>query len=707
LKLHKRIKQIIGLCLLGCIIVWGCKNDDPSIPFELEEDTPEQNTAIHPPYIRIPIEGVISTIDPGLTVDMSSIDVTEQLFLGLTDFDPQTYQVRPELAEDWAISEDGKIYHFYLRKDVTWTDGKPVTAHDVVWAIQRNIRSDLNCPYAYMLFILENAEAINSGDEPDVTKMGVHALDDYTVEFRLKYSAAFFPAMVGLWIYRPLPRETVEKFGDAWADYLNIQTNGSYMLTDWKKGKHMILKKNPAYYDADYVSIPEIRYIIVPESSVGLVLYEHNELDLIGGEYIRIPLTEIPRIKIDPVLRKEYQNKPTFCTYYFGFNTQRPPVDNALVRKALSAAIDRQLLIEVITKGDQEPATTFTRPPIFGSVAPSDGVGIGFNPKLAKKWLAEAGFPDGKGMPPIVLMHNTSEDNAMIAQAIQTCIQYYLNVNISVKDKEWTVYVDAIEQPNTPHIFRLGWCADYPDANNWLYDVFHPKKSSNYIGWDNTEFETIVDKAQVTSDIQERIQLYRRAEQILCEEEAAIIPIYFYTAPYLVKPWIKGWYHMAMGGQHMRNWYYNDDPNPKHAPVRTVKPKVLKNTDYYVPDKTIKTNNPPASQKESPNDSNRVETKEQAEPVAEDIKKQSDEINAQTHSVENEITDQSESVSEEKEPDTINNTNNSDSLQSSQESQLREHEQNNSLDNNVLTTDSQHSNSESNDPEPENKSTAE
>jgi ABC-type oligopeptide transport system substrate-binding subunit len=556
LKTNTLKKQLIvwGFVILALSLVNACnKQEDENENFVLE--TEEKPTIkAHPGYVRIPIEGVIPTIDPGLTVDMASIEITEQLFLGLTDYDPNTYKVTPELAERWTVSEDGTKYTFHLRKNANWSNGEPVTSHDIVWAIQRNINPDTNCPYSYMLGTLKNANDIMSGKITDPSQIGVRAVSDKVVEFELEHPAAFFPAMVGLWIYRPLPQKCIKQFGDSWTDHQNIQTNGSYMLADWKKGKVMILKKNPNYYDIDNVRVPEIHYIIIPESSVGLVMYENDELDIVGGEYMRIPLTEIPRIKIDPKLRKEYTNEPSFCTYYFGYNTKRKPVDNPLVRKAISAAIDRRLLIEVITKGDQDPATTFTRPPIFGSVPISEGIGVSFNPKQARKWLAEAGFPNGKGMPEIILMHNTSEDNAMIAKAVQTCVKYYLNIDIIIKNKEWTAYVDEIEQPRTPHIFRLGWCADYPDANNWLNDVFHPFNSSNYIGWANKEYAELMDRAQRINDQDERQQLYKRAEEILCQEETAIIPLYFYTAPYLVKKWVKGWYHMAMGGQHIRNW---------------------------------------------------------------------------------------------------------------------------------------------------------
>lgn len=507
----------------------------------------------HPHYLRLPIEGIISTIDPGLTEDMAAIEITEQLFLGLTDFNPTTYEPVPELAEEWIVSEDGKTYRFKLRKDVTWTGGEPVTAQDIVWAVQRNIRPETGSPYAYTLYILKNAEAFHKGRIADVSEIGVSAADDFTVEFTLEHAAAYFPAMAGLWVWRPLPRKVIEKYGNRWTEPEHIQTNGSYMLREWQKGRMMILKKYPNYYDAENVAISEVRYYIIPESFTGLVMYENDELDIIGGPYLRLPLTEILRIKASPVFSKEYSNEPEFSTYYYGFNTKRPPVDNPLVRKAIAAAIDRRLLIDVVTKGDEEPAATFTRPPIFGSVAPSEGVGIYFNPVQAKDWLAEAGYPEGKGFPEITLMYNASETNAAVAEAVQTFLKHYLNIRIRLEDREWPEYIEAIAQPKTPHMFRLGWTADYPDANNWLNEQFHPFRSANRIGWENAAFAEQVECAGEITDPEERKRRYKRAEQILTEEEAAIIPIYFYTAQYLEKPWIMGRYHMGVGGQHIRN----------------------------------------------------------------------------------------------------------------------------------------------------------
>jgi oligopeptide transport system substrate-binding protein len=258
------------------------------------------------------------------------------------------------------------------------------------------------------------------------------------------------------------------------------------------------------------------------------------------------------RILADPVLSKEYRNPPRVCTYYYGFNNTKPPFDNVLVRKAFSAAINRQALIDFVLKGGQKPATTFTCPGIFGHIPPSEGVGIGYDPEAAKKYLADAGYPGGKGLPEITLMFNTDENHAKIAQAVQQMWKENLGVEVNVINQEWKVYLQTIIE-DTPQIYRLGWCADYADANNWVYENFHSTDSDNNPHWSNAEFDRVVVQAARESDPAKRYELYKRSEQILCEEEAAIAPIYFYTFQIMVKPHLKRTF-APLGGEHFDEW---------------------------------------------------------------------------------------------------------------------------------------------------------
>jgi len=543
------MKIIPFLVFIEFALLLGCQNQSPPA----QQLPMEEEPVVHPNYLRLPLDGPISTIDPGLSQFLDAIELVEQLFLGLTDFDPETYEVLPELAVNWKVDDEGKVYRFQLREDALWTNDQPVTAHDIVWAIRRNVDPKTESPMVSTLFLIKNAEKLYKGELKDFTLLGVKALDDFNVEFVLERSAAYFPALVSQGIYRPLPKDIVEKYQHEWTLPEHIVTNGSYRLKEWKKGAVMVLEKSPTYYDARNVSIPALHYYIVAESSLGFAMYQGGELDILGGGYLRIPANDLPRIDNDADLRRERQEAPRFCTEAYIFNTQLAPVDNVLVRKAIAMAINRQLLIDFVVKSHQ-PASTFTRPPIFGSVDPSEKVGIHFNAEQAQALLAEAGYQQGQGFPAITFVHNREETHHANAKAIKTLLKHYLNIELIIREVDFDTYLDTVFDPKETHLFRLGFCADYPDANNWLYENFHPQKSSNFARWDNQEFAQLVEKAQSIADPKERILLYRRAEEILVQEQAAVIPLYFETANYLIKPWIKGWYGMAFGGQHIRNW---------------------------------------------------------------------------------------------------------------------------------------------------------
>jgi len=535
-------------------------------PVSSAKDTLESRYAFQktdfPNYLRLPIEGEICTIDPGISLDTASVEVTEQLFLGLTEYDyvNSTYTIVPEIADNWTINEKGTVYRFQLRKDIYWVNGKngkrlaPVTSYDFVRSIQRNLNPELDAPYVSVLFILKNAKAIHSGKIKDISRLGVHAIDDYSLEFILEYPAIFFPSMLALWIYRPLPVSLIEKFGKDWTLPQHIQTNGPYMLQDWKKHRKMILTKNPHFYAAKKVSIPEIHYIILPESFVAFDMYFKGDLDIIGGSYIRLPPSKIGGILKNNAFRRDYSTHPMFAIYSYQFNTMRHPVDNPLVRKAISAAINRQLLIKIVTKAGQLPANTLTPNSFLGEKNVDHNI---FDPEQAKLWLTEAGYPDGKGFPELKLFYDTSDMHLLIARAIKVFLKHFLNIELSIQSMEWQSYMRCISQSDkskVPHIFRFGWTTDYLDANNWLNDAFYYFQSLN--SWSNKQYDQIILKAAKCTNAEERYLLYQQAEHILIQENASVLPIFFESAQYLVQPRINGWYHMPVGGQHIDRWSF-------------------------------------------------------------------------------------------------------------------------------------------------------
>jgi len=300
----------------------------------------------------------------------------------------------------------------------------------------------------------------------------------------------------------------------------------------------MNLAKNPfwPYWGTDYGSgnIEQLVGYMIEEDSTTFAMYENNEIDTSG-----VPSDQIDRVKADPVLSKEFVNSPVNCTYYYGFVTEKAPVNDVKVRKALSMGIDRKTLVDAVLKGGQIPANAFTNPLNFGSwggdpeiapwALPEDMGGWGYAKakEEASALLAEAGYPDGEGLD-ILLMHNVSEGHT----------------------QEWRVYLDTIRATtaieDVPHVFRLGWCGDYPHANNWLHEVFNTEEGANRIrlSYDDPQVGDLVKeydettKAAQVADEEEAKALYKRAEQLLVDEIVGIAPMYFYTTVNVTKPWL-------------------------------------------------------------------------------------------------------------------------------------------------------------------------
>lgn len=524
--------------------------------------------------------------DPALATDTTSVLIDEQMFLGLTDFDDETQEVIPELATEWSVSEDGLTWTFKMRDDAVWVtynpatgqveqvldaDGNPriVNAHEIEYAVKRTLNPETASDYAYVLYIIKGGMDLNTADEVTdelIDAVGVKAVDDFTVEFTLESPAGYFPAIASMWVARPVPPDLIAEKGARWIEPGIIWINGPYIMTEWIHGASMEMVKNPFFYGWDEPgagNIERIRWLVIQESSTEMALYENDDIDTSGG-YLGwgVPLPDLDRVRADPVLSKEFFSAPQLCTYYYGFTTDKPPVDDVRVRKALSAAIDRQTLIDTVTKGGQRPAHSFACPGIWGNVADDMSIGAWMldydeGLKQAREWMAEAGYPDGEGID-LLLMHNVSEGHSRIMQAIQAMWkEAFPKANFTVDTQEWKVYLKTIQKDtpleDMPHVWRLGWCADYPDQNNWVHEVFNVNAGADRTRSKASKFEELTEAAAIESDVGKRAELYREAEIILVEEEARIAPIYYYTTNMLTKPWLKRTVQ-AVGGQHVNLW---------------------------------------------------------------------------------------------------------------------------------------------------------
>lgn len=517
------------------------------------------------------------TADPSLATDTTSVDLAGNLWVGLTKFHPVTGELEAYLATEWTAGEDAdgnQTWTFTLREDVPWVkydpvtgetvqevdaDGNPrfVNANDVVYGVKRTIDPNTGSDYAYVLYIIKNAMDINGGSEElTLDDLGVVALDDYTVQFTLESPAGYFPAIAGMWVAYPQPQWAIDEWGEKWTEAGLIVTNGPYLMESWIHGGELNLVKNPLWVNADDVQIERIEGVMITEASTAFAMYENNELDTTG-----VPLPEMDRVKADPVLSEDFYQAPVPCTYYYGFTNTKPPFDDVRVRTAFSEAIDRQSLIDNVLKGGQIPATTFAPPGIFGAPEPG-ALGLGYDPDDAKAQLQA--YLDENGMTlddfnamDIVLMHNTSEGHAQIAAAIQQMWADVLGVQVRVENQEWAVYLDTL-QPDTPladmpHVWRMGWCADYPDENNWVHEVFNADAGANRLRRTPGKFDELTVAAGLAQDPEERAAMYEEAEDILAREEAAYAPIYHYTAVNVTHQWLTRNFP-PLGANDFYNW---------------------------------------------------------------------------------------------------------------------------------------------------------
>ena len=489
------------------------------------------------------------TLDPALAHDTTSLLIIGQIFLGLTNYDSETGEIIPELAKSWTVSDDGLKWTFKIRNDVVWSDGVPITAHDVVYSMLRMLKPETAASPANLLWVVKGAEPYNLGKGP-AEGVGIKAVGDYTVEFTLEHPVGFFSALASR-VCVTVPQQSIEKYGDKWIEPENIVTDGPYKVSEWKHEDYLVLEKNPDYYDAPNVKIDKVYCSIIVEASTAMSEYEVGNLDCFNN----IPLEDLDRVKADPILSKELHVTKRWGTYFYGFNNLKPPFDNLLVRKAFASAIDRESLIKHVLKGGQSPAQTFISPGIPGYVdGVKEGVGYPYDPEAARKYLADAGYPNGEGLPEVTLMFNTSESHRKIAQAIQQMWKEVLGVEVNLTNQEWKVYLDSL-QHNTPQIFRLGWMASYPDGYDFLKRNFYSTVPENNAGYKSLEFDRAVDELERETDSTKRMEAFRKAETLLCGTDCAIVPIYYYTMEELAKPYVKRNFFPTINDvPHFKDW---------------------------------------------------------------------------------------------------------------------------------------------------------
>ncbi|MCX8064799.1 MAG: peptide ABC transporter substrate-binding protein [Candidatus Hydrogenedentes bacterium] len=482
------------------------------------------------PYnnLRIGNGAEVQDLDPSIVSGVTEHRVLSALFEGLVSLDPKTLNPIPGVAESWEISNNNLLYTFKIRKNAFWSNGEPLTANDFVSSWKRILTPSLSAEYAYLLFCLKNAKAFYEKKIQNFDEVGVKAIDDYTLQVELEYPTLYFLTMQSHNIWFPVHLPTLEKFGDPytrsnkWTRSGNHVSNGAYRLVKWIPNKIVLLEKNPYYWNKESVRIHLLSFYPIDNQLTEERLFRTSYLDL---------TSTVPLKKIDFYKNNRPGNLllfPYVGVYYYRINVTKPPLNNPYIRKALSLSIDRKKITEFILRGGEQPAYHYV-PPGLGDYKPPQI--LEYNPILAKQLLSQAGIPDGKSLPPIEILFNTSEAHKTIAEAVQRMWKENLGIDVRLLNQDWKVYLVSMNQLDY-QVARSAWIADFLDPINFL-ECFLSYSGNNRTGWNNPEFDKKIELAYREANSQERLKLLEEAEKILLEE-LPIIPIYFYTQKMLI-----------------------------------------------------------------------------------------------------------------------------------------------------------------------------
>ncbi|WP_236025320.1 peptide ABC transporter substrate-binding protein [Arenibaculum pallidiluteum] len=476
-----------------------------------------------------------ATLDTHKSTGVPESYIQMDLFEGLLASDPEAKPI-PGAAESWTISDDGTVYTFKLRSDAKWSDGSPVTAEDFVFSWRRLADPATASQYAFFIWPVKNGEAITKGEMPP-DALAVEAVDQKTLKVTLRAPTPYFLSAQLHHALFPVSKANVEKFG---ADYLkpgNLVSNGAYTLAEHVPQSHVKLVKNPAYYGAKDVKVDTVYFYVTEDIDAELKRFRAGDLD---ATY-EMPPQQIPWAKAN--MADSFRAPAYLGSYYYAFNlTHEPWKSNAKLRKAVSLAVDREILVEKITQAGELPAYGFVPPGIVNyQSATLDYAGMPQKDRdaLAKKLFAEAGYGPGKPLD-LEIFYNTNDRHKKIAIAVGGMLKQKLGINTTLTNQEWKVYLDARNQKTYKDVIRVGWIGDYNDPNTFLELLRGDIGPQNPAAYDNPRYNELLSKAGRTADLQERGRIMTEAEALMLEDHP-IIPLYYYTRPLMVASYVKGW----------------------------------------------------------------------------------------------------------------------------------------------------------------------
>ncbi len=518
----------LALTLGGAFLGGGCSR----------RSAPAAAAAAPAQVLRMGNSAEPQDLDPQTVQGVPELNIVLALFDSLVEADPHDLHPVPGQAESWEISPDGLTYTFHLRAGLSWSNGEPLTADDFIQSYRRILAPAFAAEYSYLFYYVKGAKEFNEGTLTDFAQVGFRAPDARTLVVSLKQPTPFLLKEIAChYAWDAVPVKTIARFGPLeqkgshWTRAGNLVSSGPFQLKDWTPNKRIIVVRNPHYWDAGRVRLDQIEFYPIDDQNVEERMFRTGQLDL---TYDFLPN------KLDAYRRDhpdELRVDPWLGIYYYNFNVTRPPFTDARVRRAFALAVDREELVRDVMRGGQTPAYAVSYPGVSG-YAPRARLEGGV--AEARRLLAEAGYPEGRGLPPIELLYNPNQEyNRSVAEAIQAMWRKNLGVAVALTNQEWKVYLDSM-QTGHYQIARAGWIADYADPNVFL-EIYATGNGNNYTKWSNPEYDRLLHQALLATDESARYACYQQMDAILVRE-CPVIPLFYYTKTYAKKPSVQGWW---------------------------------------------------------------------------------------------------------------------------------------------------------------------
>ena len=496
----------------------------------------------------------VGSLDPAQVSAQVDGRVVTSLFEGLMRYNSQG-RAEPGVSLEPSVSPDGLTYTFPFRDTARWSNGEPVTSRDFMLSWNRFLRPATAADYASIFYCIKNAEAYNTGTITDFNEVGVKAPDDRTLVVTLENPVPYFKDLIAFMAFCPIHVPTFEKLGATYFKPGQLVGNGPYQLKEWRLNDRIRLERNPTYWDAANVKMASVDVLPIDNPSTAVNLF------LTGGSDLMMDKGLIPNALADELRKKPYfHHKPFLATWFIRFNAKRKPYDDPRVRKALTLVLDRDRIVNAVTRLGEVPAFTITPPGTGDNYQPPAGL----HPDIteAKRLLAAAGFPDGRGFPVLSFLYPSKfPSDRGIAVELQSMWQRHLGITVALTSEEYKTYLDSQKKVDYD-VCRSSWVGDYNDPNTFL-DMFLTTSGNNRTGWSSAAYDALISLAAAEADATKRYAILKQAETQLIETECVIAPVYHYVGVQFYQPEFLGGVEANLIDEHPLRCMFWKQPPPR------------------------------------------------------------------------------------------------------------------------------------------------